>query len=65
MATLDTFLGTAIPIGVIVVFLGLIYWKLQEPVNFIAKKLWHFFMIGMDNVTDSLSGNVSKEIIYK
>jgi len=36
-ATLESMLNIAIPWGVVLIFIGLIYWKLQEPINLVFK----------------------------
>jgi hypothetical protein len=62
MASLDSFLNTAMPIAVILFFVGLIYWKLREP--------FHAFGIFLKNIFSSASQNMPNvnapsEIIYR
>jgi hypothetical protein len=56
---LESFLNTAIPIGVVIVFGGLVYWKLQEPINKIFSLLWK----GIQVLFESASNSTQKEEI--
>jgi hypothetical protein len=64
MASLDSFLNTAIPIGIIVFFCGMIYWKLKEPLDSLFKWLKDLFSSASDKVS-STTINLPTEIVYK
>lgn len=61
MATLDSFLNAAIPIGIIVFFVGLIYVKLKEPINQFFAWFRGLFVSTTDNIS---SINLPTEIVY-
>lgn len=61
MANLDSILNVVIPIGIIIFFAGLIYWKLKEPLQ--------SFFGWMKEMFSSASGkmgevNLPTEIVY-
>ena len=53
MATLDSFLNTVIPIGVILVFLAILYWKLKKPLDLMFGWIWGLFGGFKDKVQDT------------
>jgi len=66
MATsLDSILNTTIPIGVVIIFLGLIYWKLKEPIDMILKVIWKGIVTAFESIGSSLSGSSVTEVTYK
>jgi len=62
MASLDSFLNSAIPIGIIIFFVGMIYLKLKEPIN----AFFEWFKGLFSSATDNMSTiNLPTEIVYK
>lgn len=65
MADLEQILNIVIPVGVIIIFLGFIYWKAKDPIDNIAKIIWRGISKLLDSIVSSLSGGTSTEVIYK
>jgi hypothetical protein len=63
MANLDNILNTVIPIVVILVFVGFIYWKMKKPADYMLGKIWEWLGSGVDSIFSS-QGKAT-EIIYK
>lgn len=65
MASLENILNIAIPWGVILIFVGLIYWKLKEPMDLVGKGIWKVLSAGFEALGSSLSGSSVTEVTYK
>jgi hypothetical protein len=58
----DSFLNIAIPIGIIIFFVGLIYIKLKEPINQFFQWFKSLFVSASDNIPNV---NLPTEIVYR
>lgn len=63
--TVDSILNVAIPIGILIAFLGLFYWKMKEPVDMVLAWLGRGLGKAFDEVASSLSGKSITEVTYK
>ncbi len=62
MASIDSILNVAIPLGILVFFFVLLYFRLHEPINQLVRWLKSLFSSASDRVPDI---NLPTEIIYK
>lgn len=62
MASLDSILNTVIPIGVVLIFLGLIYSRVKTPVNSFFRMIWGWIGRLKDRVSDKKE---TYETIYR
>ena len=61
--TLSSFLNFIIPIGVVLVFLAMLYYKLREPIDLILSKIYSLFKAGYDSV--DVPSNPVTEVTYR
>jgi hypothetical protein len=62
MANLDSILNVVMPVSVILFFVGLIYWKLQEPFHAFGLFLKRMFSSASENMPEV---NAPSEIVYR
>jgi hypothetical protein len=63
MATLGSVIDTIIPWVIVIVFVGIFYVKLREPINAVIGWFKKMFGWGKDNISGS--ANVITEVVYK
>jgi len=63
MVTLDGFLNFAIPVGIIVFFVGLLYSKLQNEIHTFINWIRGLFENAMEKTSD-ISSDARPHIIY-
>ena len=65
--SLDSVLNFIIPVGIVIAFVGFIYWKLKQPIDALGRWLWKGIVAGFNSAGDALNGVVSTktEITYK
>jgi hypothetical protein len=61
MASLDTFLNTAIPIGIVLFFIALMYTKLKEPIDQLFSWIRGLFSGASERIPEV---NLPTEIVY-
>lgn len=65
MASLEQILNTVIPIGIVIIFIGIFYWKLKDPIDLIFGIIWKGIVKMFDGIGDSFAGSSIKEVTYK